>query len=806
VDRPRLALAVALVALGAAAVGAIGPADDVRTTYSWPPRNVPSSTPASGWYAPLLLVRQRPETISATVPCRLPPTLVRTSRPATVLATARAPERTGGLAVTAEGGELVVAVGAEVLDRAPLRPGESGEGCAYRLELADGRWSVAGGQRQTEAGGALAEMPVVTGVFSSFDLRSREPPRIEVATAVHGAKPTVLQKVAWAIAALAIAAALLLAVDREAGRLRIRAAALRSAARGAHPVDVLVAVVLLGWWFLSPAFFDDGWVVARQRTFADTGGFSTYYDSLGTNLPLSYWLEWAQHWLTEATSALLVLRVPALLCLAATWLLCRWILSRTATGSSLALWALASGFLVGALAWGMTLRPEPVTALLATAVLACTVRFLERETVWPLAGIAVLLPLALTGHHAGVVALAPVLVAAPRLYAWARPRPAAAGTLVIASVALLVLLAFIGADLQQRRADAETFRTLGTTASTWRDEFLRYARLSEFPSATPLRRGSVALIGLTVLAFLLRRRGDDERLADLPGAALAVGLVLLIATPSKWPWHFGALLGIAAVAVACETARFRQDASRSEGWRARPFVALAAALLAAAWMWSPRSAWGRLDLRALDWAPGFEAAGLSLSKLAFALPLVLLAAVAVVGVARRRRSRLPDAPWRVASWTAPALALPALVFTVVVLAADTARTDSWTLTRQNLSTLAGDTGCGLGDDVRVAGGEALATRLERERALVLPDLLTYFPCAELPRLRDGVVEVPQVVVAPFAGTSWLEVWETSPFRGLLDLVPLAPVSQEEPVPDVALLEVDESRPEEQRLAPTAVTG
>ncbi len=157
---------------------------------------------------------------------------------------------------------------------------------------------------------------------------------------------------------------------------------------------------------------------------------------------------------------------------------------------------------MGALAWGMTVRPEPVTALLATGVLACMVRFVDRGSVTPLAAAALMAPLAVTGHHAGVVAFAPVLVAAPSVLRWARDNRTQAVASITASLALGRSV-FVGSDFQQRRADIETYRTLTSTATTWRDELLRYARLSEFPNATPLRRGSVVLIALAVLAFLL---------------------------------------------------------------------------------------------------------------------------------------------------------------------------------------------------------------------------------------------------------------------------------------------------------------
>ena len=49
----------------------------------------------------------------------------------------------------------------------------------------------------------------------------------------------------------------------------------------------------------------------------------------------------------------------------------------------------------------MTLRPEPLTALLVASVLLCTIRFVERSTAAPLAVAAILVPLAVTAHPSG---------------------------------------------------------------------------------------------------------------------------------------------------------------------------------------------------------------------------------------------------------------------------------------------------------------------------------------------------------------------------------------------------------------------
>jgi hypothetical protein len=407
---------------------------------------------------------------------------------------------------------------------------------------------------------------------------------------------------------------------------------------------------------------------------------------------------WVQHWLFESSSELLVLRLPALACLALTWVLCRWIFSRISTDSTrTGPWVLATAFLTGALAWGMTLRPEPVLALLVTGTVACAVVFTERRTTAPLAVAAVLIALAVSAHPAGLVALAPLLVVSPALLDWTRARWAAAATIVVAAAALLAVLALLGSDLAQFRADVTSLREFGAEVSGWRDELSRYSLLSRDLYGAPLRRLWVVLALLAVLAYLLRPRGrPNGSMLGLPAAGLGLALVLLIPTPSKLPWHFGSLIGLAALALAAETVRLVEEARHSRGWHVRPFVILGAAMLAAAWAWFPRNAWSDLDLRTLDWTFGLEDR-VTLAKVAGVTPVLLLGALAVFELGRRAPRRLSDVPWRAAAWTVPLLSVPLMAFTVAVLVADTAKTSSWTLLRQNLDALRGDSACGLGD-------------------------------------------------------------------------------------------------------------
>jgi hypothetical protein len=68
---------------------------------------------------------------------------------------------------------------------------------------------------------------------------------------------------------------------------------------------------------------------------------------------------------------------------------------------------------------------------------------------------------------------------------------------------------------------------------------------------------------------------------------------------------------------------------------------------------------------------------------------------------------------------------------------------------------------------------ALAELLETEgaRTLALPNLVTYFPCAEQPSVAAGVAEPPRLVVG-FDQTIWPVTAGTSPFDALPRLYPL----------------------------------
>src|SRR5439155_1372110 len=118
-------------------------------------------------------------------------------------------------------------------------------------------------------------MPFVDGLFSGLDLAAGRTPTVEVTTTTYGSRSTLAQAIIRCIGALAALAALALIAVPGGRRPREGATGvLRTALANARPVDAFVAVILLGWWVIGPAFFDDGWVMSGEKNFIDSGQFS----------------------------------------------------------------------------------------------------------------------------------------------------------------------------------------------------------------------------------------------------------------------------------------------------------------------------------------------------------------------------------------------------------------------------------------------------------------------------------------------------------------------------------------------------
>jgi hypothetical protein len=665
----------------AAVIAARGPAIEDQVEYSWP-STVPTASPSRTWFTPLLLARHRPQSLDARIPCGDERTLSGAGSSTVLFATSRDPARMNGLEVVRDvrRGSIAIHVGRAELARIQARAPE--RDCSLRIRYRQGAWAIARNDRPVRLASVDAA-PNVVGLITQLDLRARPDLSVTVRPIPQDTSPSVRQTTFRILAAILLIAAIACVLP---SRPRIRSTGATTWKLGAR--DAVVFSAVGAWWLLSPLQHDDGWVRARQTNSLASGGFSNYFEHWGANLPLATWLEWLQHLEVAHTTELALHRLPAVVALLATWLVCRSCLSRRlgANGerNRLAWWSATLVFASGAVAFGITLRPEPVVALLAVTVLACCLRYVEKPAVEPLVPAILLCGLAVTVHPSGVVAAAPLLVCLGRIVRDVRGRagisPASLASLFPIGAAWALLLAYLDSDTTHRGADSDLIRAGGGHGAGVFQEFERYARLSD-GGASPLRRMVVAVLLLTAAAFLtsrFRRRA----LADLlPAASVTLGLVFLALTPSKWIWHFGGLIGICAVAIGVETQRL----AATDMSRLRKAAIATAVASAAVWASFEAIEWGVMDTVWVHWshvpAPYVAA--------------VLVAAAGVYGAGRLQRLHRPELA------LLPAVVGSLVAVTVLLFSVDALAGHGWTPSRQAVSSLFGRDACGVASDVEV---------------------------------------------------------------------------------------------------------
>jgi hypothetical protein len=680
--RVVIALVLAFGALVAAALAAHGPAVQQRAEFTWPPTELPAGTPTRSWFTPLFVARHRVERLDAQVPCGPAQTLGDRKGTKILLATARGVAEWGALEVK-RSPELTISVRVGRQRLARLQTLQTAAPCSLRIRVEGKDWVIERSGRVV-ARGLLDEAVGVSGLITDLDLRTAPTPRLAVAVRPYAqdTRPSTQQTLLRVLAAAMLFGAVASLVPMSPRRLRWPRPA------GTTAQDYVVLVLIGVWWLLSPLYFDDGWIRARETNALTSGGFSSYYEQWGTNLPLATWLEWLQQFVVAHTSSLAVHRVPAVGLLVLTWLVCRHclsrILSRRPTRSDLAWWSATLVFCLGVVAFGMTLRPEPVVALLTVGVLAATLTYTHRPTSAPLVASVVFIGLAVTAHPAGLVAATPLAVCIPRLWRDVRKEAAlSVGAVIVTAViglAWTVLLAFIDSDLVTRGGDAARFRQDGTHSLGVFQELHRYGNLSA-GGASVVRREFAALLLLTPIAWLVTRRARRTFTERIPTAALALSLLVLTTTPSKWIWHFGGLIGLAAVAIGVEISRLAERPGSPLG----RWVTAAAVICAGMWAASEAWEWGPLDVVTVRWTsiPGPFVLG------------IVAGSTAVLVLWRAKRVQRPD----LACLGGTIAGLIGMTF--VVLTADAAATPGWTAPRQALASLVGRDGCGVADDIVV---------------------------------------------------------------------------------------------------------
>ena len=180
------------------------------------------------------------------------------------------------------------------------------------------------------------------------------------------------------------------------------------------------------------------------------------------------------------------------------------------------------------------------------------------------------------------------------------------------------------------------------------------------------------------------------------------------------------------------------------------------------WVWSAQGAWSPLDLQTAEWSEGF---GLTHVKSIDVLLLYLMAAAFALVVWRSRRVRqLASRPESIPRLAAT-FSFAVVAVTVAVLVHDAA-ISPWSPARQSLEAAVGRNGCGLAHQLQ--GRDGLVEELSDPdvRTLLSPPVALYLPCATIPSVRGGLVDIPKFVVSDHR---WLLRETDGPFAAISDL-------------------------------------
>ena len=589
----RAAAAAAIAFVGSVGV-AVGPAHADRAEVTWPALGAPAQLDTTGtiaapdttgaagepFFTPLLLSAHTPQSLRAAIPCRV---VARSTGSTVLFATTGHASVEGRLVIEAEGGSLRVRVSDEVLFATEAVDDAASCGFAFAVRargFGEADWSLARDDIEVARGTSVP--PVMSGFASSSDPR-RSGIVVSITTRSSSSHPSARQWVLLVITLVGATAAVA-RLPRARG-VRPRATSDDRVARVVRRLDAIVIGALTSWWLLGPWFFDDGWLMATVRSRDGSGSFSNYFDTLAAQLPLGF-VHHVLLWPFAAVDApFLLWRTVPLVAGVTTWLIMRRVFLRVAPAVALVpgLIALAAAHLTFSFAWLITLRPEPIVALLSAAVMAWVIRYRDDAGPQALAFALVAAALAMTLHPSGVVAAAPLMLAAPTMWRSVRAGSAArveCATAFALAAAIGIVALFADTDIAHWRVDRGLFAGDGFHSKGVLDELDRYRDLLANGSIAAL--ASVLVAGVALLAWMIaaleRPRPDGTRGAPFAfGAVLVVAVGLLALTPSKWIYHFGSLSAMAALAIATEASR----ASLPERGRRAGLVGIGIVLLLA---------------------------------------------------------------------------------------------------------------------------------------------------------------------------------------------------------------------------------
>ena len=314
-------------------------------------------------------------------------------------------------------------------------------------------------------------------------------------------------------------------------------------------IHALVLLALVAGMMVFPSYWDDGYVLDRISQSLSTGVFTNPYGQEDIWLPLGLWLERLMALQVFLGASFEQMRLLFAFLLWGAWLALSGFLSRlNYISHPLERLITAATFVAFSLAFLVTIRAEPIVAVLAALFFIGFVGFVHthRRSYLMISGLAAVM--AVTAHQSGFALLFPAVLLIG-IAVWRASRGIISNRdlayPIIAAILLGATLAFL---------DYDVFTLFGETklAASYemnsRSESARWRGLAREPGWKwwPLLVAAIALLGASARFFSMNSR---ERLLLLAVATTPLGLFF---TASKWTHHFGGLAvpGVLAVVLA----------------------------------------------------------------------------------------------------------------------------------------------------------------------------------------------------------------------------------------------------------------
>ncbi|WP_328856005.1 arabinosyltransferase domain-containing protein [Williamsia herbipolensis] len=422
------------------------------------------------------------------------------------------------------------------------------------------------------------QRPQLTGIFTDLTDTAGAIPGLRAHATIDSRYSTASTAIKWTaivvgVVATIVALIALAVLDGTDGRRHRRILPARW--WRFNPRDGVVIGGLLVWHMVGANTSDDGYLLTMSRVAEHAHYTANYYRWYGAPEAPFGWYYQVFGWLAHISTASPLVRLPALLCGIAVWLIISHEilprLGRAATTSRIVPWTAAFVFMASWFPFNNGLRPEPIICLGALLTWCSVERAIATGRTLPAAVACTVGAFSLAAGPTGLMAVAALIAGGQPMIMSIIKRTKAiqettggrrwvtylamiapvltAGTFVIFVVfSNLTLTAFL---------QASKMKTALGPSLHWYNEINRYSALFEFSANGSVGRRFavlVMLVGLVVSGAMLFRKnripgtamGPTRRIVGITFASL----VFLMFTPTKWTHHFGVFAGLAAALAA----------------------------------------------------------------------------------------------------------------------------------------------------------------------------------------------------------------------------------------------------------------